>query len=80
MQTAPLSTTLLSINTSNDHPLRKEVGITIPMKVSEDESDGMCVLATSKDDPQTVEDWEVMDADISDDGKGVCFRTNHLSM
>ncbi|KAK3108572.1 hypothetical protein FSP39_011015 [Pinctada imbricata] len=74
-----MPSTLLSLNTSNGLQPKQDVDISIPIDKL-DARKGMCVLATSKEYPEDVSDWEILQADVTEDQKCISFKAKHFSI
>ena len=75
-----LTTNIVDISMTDGQQPKQEIGIKIPIHHKLSEDDAVVILATSSDAPCSVDDWEVMEAEMDESGKSATFRIRHFSM
>ncbi|XP_063424044.1 integrin-linked protein kinase-like [Mytilus trossulus] len=75
-----LTTNIVNISMTDGQQPNQEIGIKIPIHHKLSEDDAVVILATSSDAPCSVDDWEVMEAEMDESGKSATFRIRHFSI
>ncbi|VDI84353.1 Hypothetical predicted protein [Mytilus galloprovincialis] len=75
-----LTTNIVDISMTDGQQPKQEIGIKIPIHHKLSEDDAVVILATSIDAPCSVDDWEVMEAEMDESGKSATFRIRHFSI
>ncbi|XP_063424045.1 uncharacterized protein LOC134707870 [Mytilus trossulus] len=75
-----LTTNIVDIYMTDGQQPKQEIGIKIPIHHKLSEDDAVVILATSSDAPCSVDDWEVMEAEMDESGKSATFRIRHFSI
>ncbi|XP_062585482.1 uncharacterized protein LOC134247159 [Saccostrea cucullata] len=78
--TGPLIlTNVIDLTISDKQQPKKEIAVKLPIHHSQGDEE-MCVLATSQDEPDDADDWEVLDAMTDPSSKTTTFKINHFSV
>lgn len=75
-----LMTNVIDMSMSDGQQPKEEIVMKLPIHKKGDEVEEMCVLATSEEDPDDVDDWEVIEAQTDSKGKAAVFRIKHFSI
>ncbi|XP_052094040.1 uncharacterized protein LOC127730036 [Mytilus californianus] len=75
-----LTTNIVDISMTDGQQPKKEIGIKIPIHHKLSEDDAVVILGTSCESPCSVDDWEVMEAEMDESGKAAIFRIRHFSI
>ncbi|CAC5381606.1 unnamed protein product [Mytilus coruscus] len=75
-----LTTNIVDISMTDGQQPKEEIGIKIPIHNKLSEDDAVVILATSCEAPCSVDDWEVMEAEMDESGKAAIFRIRHFSI
>lgn len=75
-----LMTNVIDISMSDGQQPKQEIGLKIPIHHKMDEGDEMVILATSKESPNGIEDWKILEAEMDASGKAATFKIKHFSM
>ncbi|KAK3099327.1 hypothetical protein FSP39_002691, partial [Pinctada imbricata] len=76
-----LMTNVIDMSMSDEQQPHKSIDMKLPIH-SKDKNDvlDMCILATSKEDLDGTDDWEIIEARPEESGNAVLFKIEHFSM
>nr|XP_011419769.2 uncharacterized protein LOC105322636 isoform X3 [Crassostrea gigas] len=75
-----LMTNVIDMSMSDGQQPKEEIVMKLPIHKKGNEVEEMCVLATSEEDPDDVDDWEVIEAQTDSKGKAAVFKIKHFSI
>ncbi|XP_062591473.1 uncharacterized protein LOC134252956, partial [Saccostrea cucullata] len=80
-ETGPLlMTNVIDMSMSDGQQPKEEIVMKLPIHQKGGEEDEMCVLATSEEDPDDADDWEIIEAQRDPKGRAAVFRIKHFSI
>ena len=74
-----LLTNVIDLSMSDGQQPQNDIDMKLPLHSSNSKEE-MCVLATSEEDPEDEDDWEVLEARTDQQGKAAVFKISHFSM
>ena len=74
-----LLTNVIDISLSDGKQPKKDIDVLLPVQ-NENLGDDVCILTTSKEEPKTVDDWDVIKAEKDTKANGTRFKIGHFSM
>ena len=74
-----LLTNIIDISMSDGKQPKKDIDVLLPVQ-NEKEGEDVCILTTSKQYPETADDWEVIKAEWDANANGTRFKIGHFSM
>ncbi|XP_048753807.2 uncharacterized protein LOC125665217 [Ostrea edulis] len=76
-----LMTNVIDMSMSDGQQPKEEIVMKLPIHNKGDDEDGeVCMLATSEEDPEDPEDWEIIHAEKDSKGKAAVFKIKHFSI
>ncbi|XP_022307089.2 uncharacterized protein LOC111113267 isoform X1 [Crassostrea virginica] len=75
-----LMTNVIDMSMSDGQQPKEEIVMKLPIHNKGGVEEEMCVLATSEEDPDDEDDWEIIEAERDAKGKAAVFRIKHFSI
>ncbi|XP_056008457.1 uncharacterized protein LOC130051120 [Ostrea edulis] len=76
-----LMTNVIDMSMSDGQQPKEEIVMKLPIHNKGDDKEAeMCVLATSEEDPDDPDDWEIIHAEKDSKGKAAVFKIKHFSI
>ena len=75
-----LVTNVIDLSMSNHQQPKRPIDMKLPMHSELDEDNEVVILSSSKEFPENMEDWEIIDGKKDNRRKCAAFQIRHFSM